>query len=452
MVTRSGAGSCGVRGSRPELGSVPPLRRLRVLECRVMAAEAPQRRRFLGWDTVAGGAVFQALQAALVFQSFGVYVVEWSAEFGWARATIAGGYALATLPSGLLGPLQGRMLERFGVRRVLTFGLVTLAVGLIGLSQMQAVWMYVVSMAAVGIGVAASGYLSLMTAIVPWFVRRRSTAVALMSMGIGVGGALVPAITAGVVQWGWRTMLLASALAALTAGLSALTLMRRPPATYGQLPDGDGRTRPRSEAARSGGDLNLAQALRTSAFWLLGIGHAAAILVGAALNVHLVSFLTGSLAFGVEAAARVVALITISSAVGQLIGGQLGDRLPIRKVTAAAMALQGIGVLLLTAAVEAGLLVIAFAVLHGFAWGVRGPLMGSIRADYFGARYFGSIMGASLLMITVGELTGPILVGAAADRFGDHRLGFQAIGLLALAAAPAFYFARAPRTKGPEAV
>ena len=39
------------------------------------------------------------------------------------------------------------------------------------------------------------------------------------------------------------------------------------------------------------------------------------------------------------------------------------------------------------------ILLIIFAVLHGLAWGIRGPQMVAIRADYFGAKSFGKIMG-----------------------------------------------------------
>ena len=38
-------------------------------------------------------------------------------------------------------------------------------------------------------------------------------------------------------------------------------------------------------------------------------------------------------------------------------------------------------------------LLILFALFHGLAWGIRGPQMVAIRADYFGPESFGRIMG-----------------------------------------------------------
>ena len=55
--------------------------------------------------------------------------------------------------------------------------------------------------------------------------------------------------------------------------------------------------------------------------------------------------------------------------------------------------------------------IFAFAVMHGGAWGLRGPMMQAIRADYFGRRAFGSIMGASSLLVMLGTITGPLVAG-----------------------------------------
>jgi MFS family permease len=404
-------------------------------------------RRFLGWDTVVGGATFQALQAALVFQSFGIYVVAWADEFGWPRAAIAAGYALATIQSGLLGPLHGALLDRFGVRPVMVVGLVTLSGGLVALSLMHSLPTFYAAMLVTGLGLALSGFLSITTAIVPWFVRRRSTAVSLMSIGISLGGLLVPLVAAAVVGLGWRSMLLLAAGIVLLIGLPSVALMRRHPTAYGQEPDGPARPastkRAPSRSRASGPDLTLAEAMRTRAFWLLGIGHGAALLVGSAVTVHLIAHLTGSLEFSVQGAAQVIALVTVVSAVGQLLGGPIGDRFAIHKVAAVAMVAQAIGLFVLARA-GGSAAVLVFALLHGLAWGIRGPLMGSVRADYFGTRHFGAIMGASMMVFMVGDLLGPVLAGTLADLLGDYRVGFTVVAAIAGSASLAFWFATPP--------
>ena len=69
-------------------------------------------------------------------------------------------------------------------------------------------------------------------------------------------------------------------------------------------------------------------------------------------------------------------------------------------------------------------MVIGFALLHGLGWGVRGPLMVALRADYFGATSFGTIMGFSSLIAMLGMSLGAVFAGAMADIFGNYVLGF----------------------------
>jgi MFS family permease len=416
---------------------------------RVTSQPTP-RRRFLGWDTVVGGAGLQLLQSALFYQSFGVYVVVWSEELGWSRGAIAGGYALVTFLGGVLGPPQGWALERFGVRRVILLGLVTQAAGLGSLSFIDSLHGFYAAMLLTGLGLAASGFLSITTAVVPWFVQRRSTALSLMAIGLSLGGLLVPLVAGAVVDVGWRETLRASAALVLLAGLPLAVLMRRHPSAYGQLPDGGYAGFP---DRRAGGvelrrrdpsaDHTLREALRTRAFWLLGAGHGGALLVMSGVSVHLVPHLHGGVGHPLQLAAGAVALVTLTSAAGQLVGGPLGDRFDKRLIAIVAMLAHGLALLVLAWGPGWGA-VVTFAIVHGVAWGVRGPLMGSLRADYFGASHFGSIMGASMLVFMAGQLIGPILLGALADLFGDYRLGFSVLAAVAAVASSAFWFAAPP--------
>ena len=103
-----------------------------------------------------------------------------------------------------------------------------------------------------------------------------------------------------------------------------------------------------------------------------------------------------------------------------------------------------VGMLLVAFATNVGM-VVAFAVLHGFAWGARGPLMQAIRADYFGRTYFGAIMGVSTTIILFGQVGGPLLAGFMADQTGDYVLGFSVLAVLSGLGSGFFIFARPPR-------
>ena len=88
--------------------------------------------------------------------------------------------------------------------------------------------------------------------------------------------------------------------------------------------------------------------------------------------------------------------------------------------------------------------VIAFAVFHGLAWGIRGPLMVALRADYFGPKSFGTIMGVSSLIVMIGMTIGPIACGLLFDQFGNYQLAFTIMALCSLSGSLCFWFAKPP--------
>jgi MFS family permease len=89
-------------------------------------------------------------------------------------------------------------------------------------------------------------------------------------------------------------------------------------------------------------------------------------------------------------------------------------------------------------------MIVAYAVLHGTAWGMRGPFMQAIRADYFGRSAIGMILGLSLMIIVVGQVGGPMVAGILADATGNYRLGFTILALLAGLGSLFFVLARKP--------
>jgi MFS family permease len=108
------------------------------------------------------------------------------------------------------------------------------------------------------------------------------------------------------------------------------------------------------------------------------------------------------------------------------------------------MAMHMVG-LLLVAYANSFAMVAAFAVLHGLAWGIRGPLMQAIRADYFGAGNFGSIMGWSSTIVMAGTISGPLIAGVMADHFGNYQTGFTVIALAAFAGSVFFLLSTKPQ-------
>ena len=102
-----------------------------------------------------------------------------------------------------------------------------------------------------------------------------------------------------------------------------------------------------------------------------------------------------------------------------------------------------IGLLMLTYATNP-LMIGAFAILHGVAWGLRGPFMQAIRADYFGLRAIGMIMGLSAVIIALGQVAGPLVAGMFADLTGNYAAGSPCWTLVAGSGSLLFMLAKKP--------
>ena len=71
--------------------------------------------------------------------------------------------------------------------------------------------------------------------------------------------------------------------------------------------------------------------------------------------------------------------------------------------------------------------------------------MHAIRADYFGRRSIGMIIGLSAMVTVVGQIGGPIVAGVFADTMGTYEVGFTLLALLAGLGSLFFYWAKPPR-------
>ena len=405
----------------------------------------PSGRLFYGWWIVASSSGLHWLAATLFMQSYGPYLVMLQGEFGWSKTLLAGAFALTRIESGILGPLQGWLVDRFGPRIVLTVGILLFGLGFMLFSQVDSLLGFYLTFALIAVGSSLGGFATLMVPLVHWFDRHRAKAVSLSQMGYSIGGLSVPLIILCLEAFGWRMTAFCSGVAVILVGLPLARLVRHRPQDYGEVPDGVRGDKDGDQSALpTGRDFTAREAMRTWTFWLISFGHAFALLTVSSLMVHLVPHLTEGLNFPLAAAGLIVALMTGCQMVGQLAGGYLGDRFDKRFICVLCMVAHCIGLLLVAYAADLWM-VLLFAALHGFAWGVRGPQMVALRADYFGASSFGTIMGFSSLVVMLGMSAGPIVAGYMADLAGNYRGGFTLLALLALAGSVCFLLARPPR-------
>ena len=405
----------------------------------------PAGRVFYGWYLVSAAGGLQLLAGLLWMQSYGAYVVLLREEFGWSAALVAGAFAMTRIESGILGPLQGWLTDRYGPRVILGIGTVIFGVGFMLFSQVESLLAFYLTFALIALGSSLGGFATVMVAIVNWFNRHRAKAVAVSQIGFSLGGLCVPLVILSLEAFGWRATAFYSGVIVIVVGLPLTMLVRHRPGDYGDVMDGGGV--PDGADGRpllaTGPDFTARQAMGTAAFWLVSVGHASALLTVSSVMVHLVPHLTAGLNYSLANAGLVVSLMTVFQMAGQIGGGFLGDRFNKRLICVICM-LSHMAALLLLAHADSWWMVVMFAVLHGLAWGVRGPQMVALRADYFGVSSFGTIMGFSSLIVMLGMSIGPIFAGYLYDIQGSYTLAFTVMGLSAMAGSLCFVLAVSP--------
>ncbi len=418
---------------------------------------------FPGWWIVLSGCIIQLLSSGLLSHGFTIYFLPLQAEFGWSRTLLASGFSLTHAERGVLGPLEGWLADRFGPRSVVVTGVVLFGAGFILLSMVHSIVAFFTAFLVIAMGSSLSGLLPIEVAVLNWFARKRTLALGIAMAGSGIGGVIVPIVAWSLTTYGWRDTALASGFAIWLIGIPIAFLLRHKPEKYGYLPDGD---RPASTGegrqeylalkaapqakAQADDSFSTMEAVRTRTFWLIASGHASAVLTASAVALHLAPHLVQQLGISLEAAGSIVALLLILSIVGRVIGGFLADRTNKRVLLVACMLSHTIGLLMLAYASSMAQ-VFLFTIFHGIAWGARAPTQNAIRADYFGRKSIGLILGIAAVLVTVAQVVAPIFAGWLADIRGDYRLAFTILAVFTAFGSLFFAFASKPVRK-PRAV
>jgi MFS family permease len=409
-----------------------------------------QYKSFYGWRIVGASFALQFLQAGLLHNAFGAYFAVLMDEFGWSKTALSGAAALQPMEAAILGPLLGWVMDRFGAKWMIRVGIVIFGLGFFILATINTLPGFYTAIVVIAFGASLCGYFPLNVAVIRWFEKKRARALSFLTLGLAVGGVFVPAVAWGMQTFGWRSTAVASGVLIWLVGIPLSGVFRNRPEDLGQYLDGIAPATNIAGTGEKGESLanvtrhfTASEALRTSAFWYISIGHGLALLVVYAVNVHAITHMRESLGYSIAKASIYVTLVTLAQVVGVLISSAIGDKFQKRKIAAFCMLGHAVGLLLLTYATGPAMLIL-FAVVHGVAWGMRGPMMQAMRADYFGSQSIGMIMGISSLVIVFGQAGGPVLAAVMADITGNYQAGFTLLSVLVGLGSLSFLFAKKP--------
>jgi MFS family permease len=411
------------------------------------------RPMFYGWWIVAGSFLILFITVGIGLYAPPVFLVPLQEHFGWSRAAIATGSAIAAVVSGMVSPLVGAWIDKFGSRKVMTCGALLMGSAFLLLSVMGTLWHLYVLNALAAVGITCCAWIPTQTLISNWFEKKRGLAMGIALTGIGFGGLVMAPLTALLItRLGWR--LAFGALGATILAIAAtvvLAVVRSRPADIGLLPDGEAVTAARPMAADAGADLaagiGLGQAVRAGAFWALASGHFLWTFASFSILGHLVAHLR-DVGFASGTAAGALGLTVGASVAGRVVIGYFADSASKRDMMTATLAFSGLSTALLLSIQSSGVLPL-FVITYGVALGGIAVLFPLLVGECFGLLAFGKILGLVMIAATLGGAAGPVLTGRVYDVTGSYRLAFMFHVAVFLAAAIAIHFLPRPLDRAP---
>jgi MFS family permease len=378
-------------------------------------------------------------------------------------AVSRGVFSLLRSGEGIIGaclaPLVGTLVDRYGGRWLMAIGTTIVGIGYFFLGHVDSFSQFAaIRLTLVTLGDAIMGYMVVNVVISQWFVRRRGRALAFTSMGVGFAKVCMPVVAAWLLlTLGWRqTWTVFGVLTIALLVLPALLIVRRRPEDMGLFPDGAGEPgiEPGSFAGKkpfaedhpanpSETVWTRAEAVRTSAFWLLVITFGISSVGVTGLNLHVYPYVT-DIGHSPVVAASVMSVIASMQLGSPLAWGFLAERIDPRIAAMLRFIVQGIG---LGLAISTSNLICLYAgfFLYGIGLGGNMVLPDLLWANYFGRRSLGRIRGMGLLISQVLAAFGPPFFGFLFDATGGYGLSFALFGAALATSAFLSLMLRAPR-------
>ncbi len=335
----------------------------------------------------------------------------------------------------------GGLLDRHGARLVLTSLAMVLGVVVLALSRVEgAIMLLVLITLTRGLGQSA---LSVVSLAMPgkWFRRHLTWAMGVYAFVMSVGFMIAfPTVGALVLNRGWRVAL-SSVGVALILGLAPIAwlLVRREPESNEEL---DVRTEDRTASK----DATVAAALRTPAFWVVGIASSLYGLAASGIGLFNESILAER-GFPPDVYHAALAVTAITALAGNFAAGAWADRRSLRRVLVAALLLLT-GALTALPHVSTTAHVMGQALAMGLAGGFVMVVFFSFWGRAYGRTHLGRIQGVAQALTVVASAIGPLLLAWCAETTGSYAGAFHGLAATLALLAFAAFIVRLPAAAG----
>ncbi len=394
------------------------------------------------WAWVVAAVSFVAILGAAGFRSVpGVMMHPLHHEFGWSHGVVGLAMSVNMTLFGLTAPFAAALMDRFGVRPVLSGALLMIASGSALSVTMTASWQLVLLwgvLVGAGTGAISMGFVA--TIATRWFESRRGLVTGVLTAASATGQLIfLPVVAVVTERHGWRWASLIVAAAALCVVPLVLVFMRNYPQDKGLTAYGaTAATEPAAVPAssfRAAFD-GLLIGARVPAFWLLAASFAiCGMTTNGLIGTH---FIPAANDHGMPTtvAAGLLATIGILDVAGTVFSGWLTDRVDPRLLLVVYYTGRGVSLLLLPSLLspQAEPSTWVFVIFYGLDWVATVPPTIVLCRNYFGSRspvVFGWVFASHQL----GAAVAAAGAGWLRDLQGGYDMAFYLAGALCFVAA-----------------
>lgn len=383
------------------------------------------------------------------YNCFPIFLPSFLKQFHLSKAQVGLVPAAQAITAGVCGLFIGWLLDRVQAQIVMAAGVVLTAAGIVMMAGAGSLGWLLAGSVVTGVGMCASTILPASMVIANWFGERRGTALGLTMVGMEAGG-MVMTMVAGylILAHGWRVAyaVLAVPLIVIVLPLFLIFVRTRPEAPAQPQPAARAESAKRvslGEASRGLPGLEVSEAVRTRAFWMLAVLQFCYTFVVGGTFIHLVEYLIG-IGYTQAIGTLVVSVSLGLALIGKPSMGALGDWIGGKNALGLCILIGAMNIMVLLLARTHWVLVV-FTVVAGMVTAAPIALGPMVQVETLGLKRYGSIAGLLGIAFTLGAALGPPIVGRLADlNGGSYTFAFEVCVLVGVAGAVAAFLCVAP--------
>ncbi|OIJ12886.1 MFS transporter [Anaerobacillus arseniciselenatis] len=383
---------------------------------------------YYGWVIVFMGALGVFLSGPGQTYSVSIFIDAYIEEFGWSRSLISSLYSGATLLSGFLMILMGKLIDVRGQRSMSIFAGAMLGIACLFNSFILGPLMLFIGFFL--IRVFGQGLMEMVpnTLIPRWFVKKRGKAIAFMEVGGFLSSAALPPLNVWLIAslgWSGAWQVWAGVLILFYVPL-VFFFIKNSPENYGLQPDGYVLEQPKVQKKKvtepkvgiSEKSWTLNEAIKTLSFWGVLFCIAVPAMVNTGMTFHIVSIL-GEQGVTRAEASFVLSMMALVAFPLSFLAGVILDRMSLHKVFAITFVVEAAAIVVLLVG-DSYTAALIFGLLRGVAAGFGTICLALIIPNFFGTAHLGSLKGVGVTSTVVASALGPLPFGVAYDWFGGY--------------------------------